>query len=126
MTPAAGVFGSAVLSDDARYRYRLTRTWPGSGGAVLLVGLNPSTADAHVDDATVRRMVGFARRWGHRELLVGNLYALRATDPRELRQAADPIGPDNVEHLDAMAARAERVVAAWGSDCSSAARSDRS
>ena len=60
MTPGAGVFGSAVLSDDEQYRYRLTRTWPGLGGAVLFVGLNRSSSDAHVDDATVRRMVGVA------------------------------------------------------------------
>jgi hypothetical protein len=108
--------GSAVISDDGVYRYRLSRSWLGEGGAVLFVCLNPSTADAARDDATVRRMIGFARAWGHRELLVGNLFAYRATDPRELRKLKDPIGPENAEHLAAMAAAAERIVAAWGAD----------
>jgi hypothetical protein len=98
--------GTAVISEDGLYRYRLSRSWLGVGGAVLFVCLNPSTADAATDDATVRRMMGFARAWGHRELLVGNLFAYRATDPRELRKLKDPIGPEN----------AERIVAAWGAD----------
>lgn len=108
--------GSAVLSDDGLYRYRLSRAWLGTGGPCLFVCLNPSTADASEDDATVRRMVGFARDWGHRELLVGNLFAYRATDPRELRRIKDPIGPENAAHLAAMAGRADRIVAAWGAD----------
>lgn len=58
MTPAAGVFGSAVVSDDARYRYRLTRTWPGPGGAVLLIGLNPSSAERARRGRDRARMVG--------------------------------------------------------------------
>lgn len=107
---------AAVLSKDELYRYRLSRAWLGTGGAVLFVCLNPSTADGARDDATVRRMVGFARAWGHRELLVGNLFAYRATDPRELRSVADPIGPENTQHLIAMAGRADRIVAAWGAD----------
>lgn len=83
--------------------------------SVLFVGLNPSTADEEKDDPTVRRMAGFARLWGFEQLLVCNLYALRARDPKELaRCSLGRVGPDNDYWMAAAAAGAERVVAAWG------------
>ena len=83
-------------------------------GTVLFVMLNPSTADAETDDPTIRRCAGFARRWGFRELAVANLFALRATNPRELWRASDPVGPENDQHLVEMSSRADAVIAAWG------------
>lgn len=117
---------AASLSLCRTYRYSLTRRWSPDRGAVwVFVMLNPSTADGHDDDATVRRCVGFARRGGAVELCVVNLYALRATDPRELWRAEDPVGPENDRHLLAAAARADAssgaVIAAWGAH----ARPDR-
>ncbi len=76
--------------------------------------LNPSTADAETDDPTIRRCIGFARKWGFQELQVGNLFAWRATDPRELKQALDPVGPENDRHLMTMSGCADVVIAAWG------------
>lgn len=107
----------AVISEDGTYRYALTRgDWLGGCGAVLFVMLNPSTADASVDDPTIRRCVGFARAWGFARLHVVNLYAYRATDPRELRGAADPVGPENDEWIRRLAEDSDEVVAAWGAD----------
>jgi hypothetical protein len=82
---------SAVLSEDGRYRYRLDRTWH-SGGRVLFVMLNPSTADATVDDPTIRRCIGFAKAWACGALTVVNLYAWRATKPCDLNGAQEPVG----------------------------------
>ena len=113
MDTAAAKTG-AVLSSCGRYRYRLNREWLGGEGDILFIMLNPSTADEEKDDPTIRRCIGFARRWGFRRLWVGNLFALRATDPRELTRVADPVGPDNNEHLVGMAVSAECIVAAWG------------
>lgn len=110
----------AAFSDDGRYRYQLGREVARGGRRVarprrvLFVCLNPSTADHEADDPTVRRCLGFARLWGYDALLVGNLFALRSTDPRALRSASDPVGPDNDAHLRAMAGMAELVVCAWG------------
>ena len=104
----------ALLSPCGRYRYRLTREWLMGEGTVLFVMLNPSTADAETDDPTIRRCIGFAQRWGFRGLAVGNLFAWRATDPRELRQAIDPVGPENDRHLVEMSHAANAVIAAWG------------
>src|SRR5688572_14020794 len=80
----------------------------------MFVGLNPSIADEENDDRTVRRCMGFARAWGFGGLLMANLFAWVATNPRELRGQGDPVGPANDEHLAAMAKQAALVVAAWG------------
>jgi hypothetical protein len=102
------------VSPCGEYRYWLTRRLAMGERVVLFVGLNPSTADAAEDDPTIRRCVGFARRWGFDWLYMGNLYAYRSTDPKALYTVADPVGPDNQEALKWMAQRAELIVAAWG------------
>lgn len=104
---------SAVVSPDRSYRYLLTRHW-GSGPRALFVGLNPSTADATVDDASTRRMVGFARSAGCGSLALVNLYAWRSTSPAVLHHVADPIGPDNDSWITGSAGAADLVLAAWG------------
>lgn len=106
----------ATLSDDAVYRYHLTREWSlrAPRRRVAFVMLNPSTADGRKDDATIRRCVGFARSWGFDALDVVNLFALRSRSPVALTKAADPVGPDNVATLERVFARADLVVAAWG------------
>lgn len=112
---------SALLSEDGLYRYLLTRSWsaPGAPRAVFVM-LNPSTADATQDDATIRRCVQFAKTWGMGGLTVVNLYALRATQPARLWQHADPVGPDNDRILTSTAVLAAEadfpIVGAWGAN----------
>lgn len=120
MTFTIDEIGSATLSPCGRYRYNLTRCW-GPGPAAAFICLNPSTADGTTDDPTIRRIRGFAKAWGYGAFVVANLYAYRATDPRELWKAADPVGPDNDHHLKLAAADCDLVVAAWGAN----ARPDR-
>lgn len=106
----------AVLSDDGRYRYLLTRQWgPPIAPQLTFVMLNPSTADATVDDPTIRRCMAFASREGYGGIFVVNLFAYRATDPRELLTVDDPVGPANRKILQSVIGLARhRVVAAWG------------
>ena len=99
---------------DGAYRYSLWRRVGPSPGRVLFVMLNPSTADAIADDPTIRRCSGFARAWGYGELEVCNLFAYRTPYPRELLGVEDPVGPSNDRFLSRAAARADRVLAAWG------------
>lgn len=105
---------SAIISQCGRYRYRLEReTCPGR--VVAFIGVNPSTADADTDDATVRKWRGFSTRWGFGRFVVGNLFAYRATDVRELAAAGDPVGHENNEHLRALLDGVDLVVPCWGS-----------
>lgn len=104
----------ACISECGQYRYRLYRQWDESRPDVLFVMLNPSTADHRTDDRTITRCVGFARNWGYGGLLVGNLFALRSTDPAELYKSDDPTGPYNDAALQDMAAQVDVIVAAWG------------
>ena len=109
---------AARISDDGLYRYALLRRWADDGPVATFVMLNPSTADATVDDPTIRRCVGFATSWGCAALHVLNLYAFRATKPADLWKAGDPIGPENhqllMRHVLASRIRQDPLVVAWG------------
>jgi hypothetical protein len=106
--------GGATFSADRRYRYRLWRRWDRSRSVVLFVMLNPSTADGRRDDPTIRRCIGFARAWGFGGVEVVNLFAYRATDPRELGRVGDPVGPHNDRYIRRAIRRSRLVVLAWG------------
>lgn len=116
---------AARISDNGLYRYALLRRWAASGPVATFVMLNPSTADAYVDDPTIRRCIGFARTWGCGAVHVLNLYAYRATKPADLWLADDPVGPANDRYLSrhVLASRIRRdpFVVAWGAH----ARPDR-
>lgn len=103
----------ADFSGDLLHRYRLYRAW-GPGKRCVFVMLNPSTADESKNDPTVTRCIGFARDWGYDGVDVVNLFAWRATNPRELYVVHDPVGPGNDDAVITAARAASRVVVAWG------------
>ncbi len=105
---------SAVYSDCERYRYSLTRVWNPLGPRVMFVMLNPSTATEIRNDPTVERCERRARALGFGAFRVTNIFAWRATDPRQLRAAADPVGPGNDAAILQGADWADRIIAAWG------------
>lgn len=106
--------GSAIISPCGRYRYRLERDGPGVGQTTVIM-VNPSTADATQDDATIRKLKGFGERYQWGTIVVGNLFAYRATDVRELGKVDDPVGAfANDMHLLDMLREADRFVVAWG------------
>lgn len=104
----------ATFSPCGKYRYELCRSWEPEKGYALIIGLNPSTANSQTDDPTIRRCVEFAKSWGYGELIMANLFAYRATDPKVMKSAVDPVGPDNDDFLNALAEDAKVIVAAWG------------
>lgn len=105
---------TATYSDCERYRYALTRVWDAAANKVAFVMLNPSTATEVQNDPTVERCERRARTLGFGAFRVVNIFAWRDTDPRAMRAAADPVGPDNDAAIMAAAAWADRVVCAWG------------
>lgn len=107
----------ALISPCERYRYTLWREWEEGSGTLLVVGLNPSTADDSRDDTTTRQCVFFARREGCKRLVIVNLFAHRSTFPTELEKDWEgSVGPANSVHLAEEASKAAKIVAAWGAN----------
>lgn len=108
---------SATFSPCRKYRYELWRRWdaflPDTGYA-MFTGLNPSTANEVDNDNTIRRCISFAQSFGCSALCMTNIFGFAATDPHVMMAEADPIGPDNDEHLVRLASKAKIVIAAWG------------
>jgi hypothetical protein len=115
---------TAEISPTAR-ELANSNTWVGlSDRVVAFIGLNPSTADANLDDLTIRRCIGFAKHRDAGLLLMVNLFALRSTDPRALRSHTAPVGPDNDTWIDWAMSMADVRIAAWGNGGTFMRRSD--
>ena len=104
----------AEFDSTGCYRYLLWRSWDEQAGRVGFVMLNPSRANAIVNDPTLRRCLGFARSWGYGALEVVNLFAYCTAQPAALRQVSDPIGQENDRYLRALGQRVDHIVFAWG------------
>ena len=117
--------GAARFSPCGHYRWWLRRCWRPEAPELVFVGLNPSRADAERDDPTLRRLLGFAHRWGHGSLTVVNLFARVSPSPAVLRRCADPIGATNDDwiHQAVSAASAGQVV--WLGWCNGGGWRDR-
>lgn len=114
----------ATFSPDRKYRYALWRQWIQSQPYALFIGLNPSTANEHDDDPTIRRCKRFARDWGYGALCMANLFALRATAPKDMLSGESPIGTDNDRWLRDLAKSAGIIVCAWGTNGSHLGRDE--
>lgn len=105
----------ALISPCGKHRYDLQRDFSHGPRTVLFLMLNPSTADAVVDDPTIRRCCGYAKAWGFDRLIVGNLYSYRATDPKDLPKVGSR--GDSWEFITGQQIQmADLVVCAWGTN----------
>ncbi len=108
-------FNSGAIFDTTNtYRYTLWRVWYPDHPRLTFIMLNPSTADAQRNDPTISRCITFAQHWGFGALEVVNLFAYKATYPRDLLKVANPIGEENDRFLLQALSRSSRIVAAWG------------
>jgi hypothetical protein len=109
----------ATISPCEKYRWSLSRRWDPNKNMLGWIMLNPSTADASVDDPTIRRCIRFARDWGYGGIIVTNLFPYRATDPSELRDVANLFGADAYPAANAAAfdliLSCNLICVAWGS-----------
>ncbi len=110
-----------VLSDCESYEYEFRRVWNPAAPLALRIMLNPSMIHPApgnlrtvADGQTVLRCAAFSRQWGCGGLVTGNVFAYRATDPKELKRCSDPVGLDNDATLHRLLGEATVVVAAWG------------
>ncbi len=104
----------AIYSDCERYRYSLTREWDETGRKVLFIMLNPSTASELRNDPTVERCERRARALGFGAFGVVNIFAWRATDPKVLKAASEPVGALNDRIVTDACKWADQIIAAWG------------
>lgn len=108
MTLPLGIRSFAEYSDCKKYRYYLTRTWNKIENdvrieplkTVMFLMMNPSTATEHVDDPTVRKCRVMANSWGYNSLIIANIMAYRATNPKDLLTVNDPVGPYNLKTIE--------------------------
>lgn len=110
--------------DGPKYRYTLWRIFEQSRieesfhqktlPIVNFCLLNPSTADMDELDPTLRRCRNYTKRWGYAGMVVTNIFAVRATDPDNMREADNPIGPENNKWIKKCADFSEKFVAGWG------------
>jgi hypothetical protein len=84
---------------EGEYRYMLTRLWNEKLKRLLILMVNPSTADGCEDDPTLQRCIHFAQSWGFGSLVVVNPFALRSSTPAVLKAHRDPVGPRADEAL---------------------------
>ena len=105
---------SAWLSKCEKHRFTLKREWRNEGLLYGYFGINPSTADANLDDATVRKWIGFTERNGGRGFIVGNVFSLRSPNVKDLALSADPTTPENDHHLEQIIRKVDVLVPCWG------------
>lgn len=105
---------SAEFSQCGTYRYSLVRMWDEKLPILVFILLNPSTATHEVNDPTITRCMERAQRMGFGAMIVLNLFAWRATQPEDMKAAAEPIGAYNDEVILEIAKAAGLVVCGWG------------
>jgi len=103
----------AAFSADRQYRYALWRIWNPDKPLAMFIGLNPSTANEHVDDPTIKRVMKLVGGWGYGGFYMMNLFAIVSSDPNILVGHSDPLG-ENELWLDKIALECEMIVFAWG------------
>jgi hypothetical protein len=108
------VIKRAKISDCGKFRFALSRVWDTTLPKLGFVMLNPSTADADTDDATIRKCIGFAKRLGYGGFIVTNLYAFRATLPSDLKASGYAEGEGNDIWIRMMVKTVDTVICAWG------------
>jgi hypothetical protein len=121
---ADGVAGDAFFAGpNDCYRLILTRKWVNlfntvtrlPNNFVLWIGMNPSTADASVDDMTINRCIDFSMQWGFDGLAMMNVCDYRSTRPEGLlAPGVEPRSRGNLPFIRDTAKQAQKIVCAWG------------
>jgi hypothetical protein len=111
------------FSECRKYRYTLLHRWDElfERKRAIFICLNPSTADEHQLDPTLTRIRSFCERLGATEFLMLNIFAYRATAPKDMLAVTDPIGPQNDAQIQTAITEAYRlngeqldIICGWG------------
>lgn len=103
----------ALFNEDRTERYLLWRIWDTDKPLLLVVCLNPSTANEYKNDATISRCVNYSKANGYGGLYFCNLFPIRSTDPKVLYKG-DPYSLRNEQEVLKIRANITDCVVAWG------------
>ena len=101
-----------IYSGSATERYVL-----GTAGnkTLVVIGINPSTADKENSDRTITRVIGHAQRFGYDSFKMINIYPLRATNFAELPKEFDKkLHEQNLIEIKKAIQNASAILCAWG------------
>ena len=106
---------------DDCYRTWLSRNWTPPtkiidvDGYALWIGMNPSTADASVDDPTIKKEIKFTKGLGLGGLIKCNVMNFRATYPADLlKPLVIPRSDDNLPMIIGFALSARKIILCYG------------
>lgn len=104
----------ACISLDKKFRYWLKRTWDNDKPMVAYLMLNPSYADAHVNDTTINNCIAIAKNNGYGGLHVVNIFAYREPQKGELKSESYPVGTENDFHIKDIFSQVNEIILAYG------------
>ena len=107
---------STNISPCGRYLYAQSRLCNDEVRTCLFICLHPPMIDEMTDDEVTVRCKEFANFWGYGGIAIVNLFALRANGLPEIKQAIDPIGPENDGQIISHLLSPDLIVPAWGSN----------
>jgi hypothetical protein len=109
------ILSGAIFSDDRKYRYALWRIWNPKLDLLMLIGLNPSTANEISNDPTITRGIVRANQNKFGGFLMANLYGYVSTDPNALLKEGDFVGEFTDYYLNKMINLSSIQLCGWGS-----------
>ena len=129
MKEPVDLLGDPLIRRKADFPYpgmrrRLSRDW-GPGPRALVIGCNPSDANALIDDPTVRWLIAWFQLFGFGGFDLMNLYPFVTSSPAECRKIADGASLGDWDTRDALhflnqpavvnaAKAAHQVFVCWG------------
>ena len=109
------ILREAKFSNDKKERFTLKREWDKSKNKILYIMLNPSLADDKKDDPTIRRLIGFTKKFNYGGFLVGNIFTTITPNPKEIDKSL-VISDRNLKELLKLINKVDQIVYAWGNN----------
>jgi len=119
-----GSYRGAIFSQNRHYRYVLWRVWNPTKPWLSYTGLNPSKANAMLDDPTVTVMMARGAREGFGAVWFTNLYGYVSSDPKILLLDLPDFVGENDDYLEAVVGLTQRHLIGWGAFSAAARRSE--
>jgi hypothetical protein len=105
-------YSGAEFSDCRKYRYCLWRIWNLELPKICFIGLNPSTANETKNDATIRRVISFAKSWGYGGVYMLNCFPYISTNPDDLKDFGNT--ETNDYWIKKTSLETKEMIFAWG------------